>query len=125
MKPKRNYDYLKPHQFKKGVSGNPKGVPPNPIKKAIKDLTVASLRHIIVVTLSGNIEELQTIERNPNSTVLEVGLCRAILKAIARGDWNTIELIISRIVGKIPDKLELTGADGGPQVIVTLPGKDE
>lgn len=91
-------------RFKKGQSGNPEGGRAhNPALKALRKLTVESYREIIELVLTGNVAAIKKIAENPASTGLQVGISVAFLKAIKSGDYNVIERIAERIVGKIPD----------------------
>lgn len=99
------------HRFKKGQSGNPHGRPAlTNEQRALRDLTVESYRGVLKTILDGNLEELQTLMKDPKSTVLEVSLASAALKAIKVGDYSVIERIAERIVGKIPDELKINQA---------------
>lgn len=91
-------------QFKKGNKANPLGGNAhNPALKALRKLTVESYREIIELVLTGNLAAIKKIAEDPNSTGLQVGISVAFLKAIKNGDYNVIERIAERIVGKIPD----------------------
>lgn len=95
-------------QFKKGQSGNPEGGRlHNPITKALKNLTVESYREVIEKVCTGNIAELQRMIEDPSTSALQVGVARAFVKAMQAGDYQTIERIAERIVGKIPDELNV------------------
>lgn len=108
MKKKRTAPQLKPHHFKPGQSGNPHGRPPlNPIQKALKNLTIATYREVIEVVMTGNIDNLKAMIIDPNTPALQVGIARSFIKAIDAGDYGVIERIAERIVGKIPDELNL------------------
>lgn len=99
---------LKP--FKKGQIGNPKGRPKgshNIIRQALRELTVDTYREVIETVLKGNTAALQEIINNPDTPVIQVGVAKAFLKAMKAGDYAVIERIAERIVGKIPDEINL------------------
>lgn len=101
-----------PYKFKPGVSGNPKGRPPlNPIQRALKNLTIASYREVIEAVCTGNLDNLKDMMENPKTSALQVGVARAFMKAIQAGDYSVIERIAERIVGKIPDELNVTSTN--------------
>lgn len=107
-KPHKGTKNLKP--YKKGQSGNPAGRPKgiiNPIRQALKELTVDTYREVIEVVLTGNFAELQRIIDDPTTSVIQVGVAKAFAKAMKAGDYQTIERIAERIVGKIPDQINL------------------
>lgn len=98
----------KEHQFKKGKSGNPEGARAhNPIRKALKNLTVQSYREVIEAVCTGNLAELKRMVEDPTTSALQVGVAKAFVKALNDGDYATIERIAERIVGKIPDELNV------------------
>lgn len=96
-------------RFQKGVSGNPGGRKVDPIKKALRNLTRESFREVIELALTGNVKELRLLIKDPTTTAIQLGVATSLLRAIQRGDWGTIEAIATRIVGKIPDELKVTG----------------
>jgi hypothetical protein len=97
-----------PYKFKPGVSGNPKGRPPlNPIQRALKNLTIQTYRDVIEEVCTGNLDNLKAIADNPKSSALQAGIAIAFAKALKAGDYATIERIAERIVGKIPDELNI------------------
>lgn len=96
---------LKP--FKPGQSGNPGGVPLNPIAKALKELTVQTYREVIELVLTGNIDALKAMIKDQKTPAIQVGVATAFMKAIQTGDYGVIERIAERIVGKIPDEINL------------------
>ena len=99
---------MKAKQFKKGQTGNPNGRPPlNPAMKALRKLTIEAYREVIELVMMGNLSELQKIVKDPNSTALQVGIARAFYNAIQKGDYAIIERIAERIVGKIPDEINI------------------
>lgn len=99
-------------QFKPGKSGNPEGARKhNPIAKALKNLTIQSYREVIEAVCTGNVAFLQDMVNDPKTSALQVGVAAAVIKAIKVGDYATIERIAERIVGKIPDELNLNSTN--------------
>jgi len=104
----RPAEQLKPYHFKPGQSGNPEGARKhNPIRKALANLTVDTYRKVIEAVLTGNMDNLKDIITDPNTPAIQVGVARAFVKAIEAGDYGVIERIAERIVGKIPDELNV------------------
>lgn len=100
--------HLKP--FKKGQSGNPKGKPKgrfNPIQRALKELTIDTYREVIELVLTGNEAAVQAILVDDDRSLLQKGVAKAFIKACKAGDYEVIERIAERIVGKIPDQINL------------------
>lgn len=97
-------------QFKKGQSGNPGGVPKDPVKAALKKLTVESYRDIVELTLAGNVDQLGEIVKDKTQPALKVAIAAAILTAIRKGDVQTVEKLLERVIGKVPEVVRVTGA---------------
>jgi hypothetical protein len=99
---------LKKHEFKKGVSGNPLGGKlHDPEKRALKNLTIETYREVIELVLTNNLTSIKEMIENKKTPALQVGIATAFLKAIKDGDYGVIERIAERIVGKIPDELNI------------------
>lgn len=97
---------LKP--FKKGQSGNPRGGQlHNPAIRAMKKLTIESLREVIEVALTGNVSDLKAMVENPKTPAIQVGFATAIMKAIKDGDPTVLERFAERLVGKIPEIINI------------------
>lgn len=99
---------MEKYQFKPGQSGNPEGARKhNPIQKALKNLTVQTYREVIEAVLTGNVDNLRAMVEDPQTSALQVGVATAFINAIKSGDYAVIERIAERIVGKIPDELNV------------------
>lgn len=95
-------------QFKKGNKANPLGGNAhNPALKALKKLTVDTYREVIELVLQGKVDDLKAMAQNPDTPAVQVGIAVSFLKAIKNGDYNVIERIAERIVGKIPDVIHM------------------
>lgn len=99
-------------QFKPGKSGNPSGRPAlNPIFKALKNLTVQSYREVIEKVCTGNIDALRIMAEDSKTSALQLGVVKSMIKAIMSGDYATIDRIAERVVGKIPDELNVNSTN--------------
>lgn len=108
-----NLQNLKP--FKKGQSGNPDGGRKhNPDVKKIRRLSKEEVADIASLLLEKNIEGLQAVINDPNSSTLKVWTATLVVKSMKKGDSKCWDVILSRIIGKVPEKFEHTGKDGGP-----------
>lgn len=97
---------LKP--AKKGEIRNPEGGRThNPLTKALKKLTIETYREVIELALTSNIKALKEIAEHPKTPAVQVGVAFALIGAVKKGDWEVLEKIASRIVGKIPDQLNV------------------
>lgn len=121
----RSLENLKKNQFKPGQSGNPGGVSANPVLAALRKITIESYQEIIDLACRGNVEELRTIaesikilskkdatkaelDRARSFSTIQVGIARSLYKAVGDGDWDVIEKIISRLIGPMEAKLNIT-----------------
>lgn len=97
-------------KWKPGTSGNPNGRPKgttNPIQRALKELTIDTYREVIEMVLTGNLDALKEIAESKTAAAIQVGLARAFIKAIKEGDHEVMERMAERIIGKIPDQINL------------------
>jgi hypothetical protein len=98
---------LKP--IKKGEVRNPLGgKTQNPALRALRKLTIKEYSEVIELALTSNVAALKDIIKHPETSAIQVGVAMALIKAINAGDWTIIEAIAARIVGKLPDRLEVT-----------------
>lgn len=101
-------EIMKKTQFKKGQVANPHGARVHDVhKRKLKKLTIETYREVIELVLTGNIEAMQGMIKDPATPAIQVGVATAFLKAIRNGDYEVIEKIAERIVGKIPDELNV------------------
>lgn len=99
---------LKP--IRKGEVRNPHGARAHdPVKKELKRFTNKYLIEIIEMAVMGNLAGLKAVVDNPDSPAIQVGVAKSLFNAISEGDWSTLESIVSRIIGKVPDKVDFTG----------------
>ena len=55
------------------------------------------------MVLTGTVKDLKALAENPNTPAIQVGAATAFMKAIREGDWMIMEKFAERLVGKIPD----------------------
>ena len=108
-------------KYKKGQSGNPKGRPPDMLGKAMRQLTAEEFREIANMIIKGSIDQLKAMSTSKDSSALKVMIAATVVKIISRGDMHALDILLNRLVGKVKDQIEMTGRDGGPQVILTMP----
>jgi hypothetical protein len=92
--------------WKKGESGNPKGSSKR--KKELGKLTRMTHEQIADIgttLLSGNIEQLKTIMKAPESTALQSWTAALVLQSIKKGDSGIYRAVLDRIAGKIPETI--------------------
>ncbi len=99
--------HLEKHKFQKGKSGNPRGRIPNEAIKALRKITIETYREVIEMVLTGKVEDLIALAKHPDTPAIQVGVASSFLKAIKSGDYAVIERLAERIIGKIPDQLNV------------------
>lgn len=102
-------------RIKKGEIRNPTGKGGlTPIKREVRKLTVEAYREIIDLVITNDIDQLQEIIRDKSQPALKVAIAACFATAIKKGDIATVERIIERIIGKVPDvvRVHQTGAIG-------------
>lgn len=116
-----NNKNLRPPRFMKGKSGNPKGRPVG-IKTALKKLTKESLEDVANLVIERKIKELRALVKSKTEPVLKVWIASIAMKAIDKGDMDSLDKLLNRLIGKVRDETHHTGdLPNAPQVIITLP----
>lgn len=112
-KPKKEYEvgHKKPPkhtQFKKGQVANPTGVNCSPEKRALKELTTASVAEAIKKTLTCTEAEITALLNDPDTTVGHKVILRAALDAAHHGEYGKFDHILERAIGKVSVKVDMT-----------------
>lgn len=98
----------KPHLFKPGQSGNPRGRPPLPPEvRRVRELTREDLVELGLMVFTGDVEKLRDIVKRAESrdnppTPMQVLLATTLIKAIQKGDVNVVNAMLDRFFGKVP-----------------------
>lgn len=117
--------------WKPGQSGNPEGGRAHdPTTKIMRKLTTEYFKDCIDAAVNGNLSDLVKIAEDPNTPVIKVGIAKCLADAVTKGNWDLLEKIIARLVGKVPDQVDVTSngeSVGGVQYIVRIPsnGRDQ
>lgn len=108
-------------KFQPGQSGNPLGGRlHNPELRAIKRLTAHEVAEIGSLIVSKNLSKLRAIVKdardNPDSkhSGLKSWIAMVAIKGISKGDAHALDVLLNRLIGKVSDKVQVTGEDGGP-----------
>lgn len=102
-------------RFQPGQSGNPLGAAlHNQELKALRRLTKETVADIGAMILEADLEALQAVAKDKSATVLRVWFASVAVKAISKGDAMSLNVILNRIVGKVPEEIRHAGEDGGP-----------
>lgn len=105
---KVNYEvgYKKPPVSSRWKKGEAPKRPPVSTENLIKrQITRQLVNEVVATALSADIESLKQIVNDPQSPALKVGIAVSLLRAIQKGDWHVLELIVQRVVGKVPDEV--------------------
>jgi hypothetical protein len=105
--------YKKPpveHRIKKGEVRNPLGgKTQNPVLNAMRRLTQEDLADVGQMILAGEFESIKEIAENPKGhNALKAIFCSVFNKAHEKGDMQSLNLFLDRVVGKVKDKVDVT-----------------
>lgn len=101
--------HLKKTQWKPGQTGNPNGRPPlTAEQRALRKLTIDTYREVIETALNGTVDDLKALAQDPKTPAIQVGVATSILRAIKDGDPSILEQFAARIIGKIPEVINIT-----------------
>jgi hypothetical protein len=96
------------HQFPKGVSGNPNGRPRKYVSLLKEQgYKLAEINDSIQALMSMTPNELGEVTSNPNATVLELTVARAIMKSLNNGSLYSMDTLLSRVYGKPKEQVDV------------------
>jgi hypothetical protein len=100
---------IEKHEFKKGESGNPNGRPKKYVS-ALKEQGYknSEINDCILVMISMDLDELKQVWQNPRATILEKTIANALRKSLEKGSLYSIEVLLSRAVGKPKESIDHT-----------------
>lgn len=94
--------------YKPGESGNPAGKPAMPPEqKAFRNLTVKTFLELAQKYQHASREELKRVAEDQSTPAIELILVSWIRQAFQ--DHKAAEAYLSRLIGKVPDKVEMQG----------------
>lgn len=94
-------------KFKKGQSGNPNGRPkvPEHIRK-LKELTTEEVKQMGDAIVLGTRQDLTNIIADRSASPLSCWIAAVVLRGIQRGDVQSLNVLLDRLVGKVTDKVQ-------------------
>jgi hypothetical protein len=96
-------------RWEKGESGNPNGRPKKYVS-ALKEQGYknSEINDCILVMISMDLDELKEVWQNPRATILEKTIANALRKSLEKGSLYSIEVLLSRAVGKPKESIDHT-----------------
>ena len=120
----KNLSGLRP--YKKGQSGCPggRGKYSPTVPKIFKTYTATLISETYNKLINLSHKEIAEISRSLyDHPIIEVVVAKAILREWKDGTLHRTETVLDRIIGKVPQKQELSGASGAPlmppQIVIT------
>lgn len=99
--------------FRKGNPGGP-GRPAVPEdERALRKVTHSEFERIANKYLFATKEEIKAATNDPKIVALELAIVSVIHKAVINGDGRMLELLLSRLIGKVALPVEHSGPGGG------------
>lgn len=121
-----NPQNVKPHQFKKGQSGNPGGKPKLPKElKDIQQVTTHELQRYISKYFRMNRTQIVKACASEVLPMMEVAIARTLHVAAKNGEFHRLLPLLDRLLGKV--KEHIISVEDSHRAVVILPsnGRDE
>lgn len=111
---------LEKHIWKKGMpSPNPKGrLPLTKEQRIFRKMSIDLLKEVIELSLVGTRDDLKRMIADPNTIAIQAGFAQTVLDAIQTGDPTWLEKFAERIVGKIPEVINVNNTTVNNQIAV-------
>ena len=101
--------------FKPGVVTNPKGRGASiPILKIFKEATTQQIAEIYRELMTMSRAQLKAIVADENTPIIQVNIAQVLLRDQRNTEIDYSERVLNRIIGPIPARSEVTGANGSP-----------
>lgn len=108
----------------KGYCPNPLGgAAGNPFLQLVKGVNKTKLAELGKLLMEKNYDELEILANNPQTNGLVGAAASAICKAHRTGDWEKLDSLLNRIVGKPIEKVEIEGFQSFVDIIAGAAGK--
>lgn len=107
-------------QFKPGQSGNPNGRPPAPATiRAMKSWNQVKFAELLNEYVELTQDQLAEKLKSGGCTMLEEMIMSIMLHAKKKGDHQKMEFLLNRLIGKVPNEIDVTTkGDKLPSVMI-------
>lgn len=113
----------KKDRFKPGQSGNPNGRPPMPKEiNRFKKLTIEELEELGSVLMRSTKAEIDDILKDPAESQIRVIVAKALMLAASEGNFNMLDSILNRVIGRPKEKIDLTVTK--PSILIKKDGTE-
>lgn len=98
------------HRFKKGKSGNPLGgkLHKPRLSKLLNKITGEALSEAIELAMLSTPAEVNEIIKDPETPLATLVILRAASDAANHGNFEKFNLILERVLGKVPNRVDHT-----------------
>jgi len=101
--------------IKKGQVLNPKGRGASiPILKLFKEATTQQIAEIYRELMTMSRAQLKAIVADENTPIIQVNIAQVLLRDQRNTEIDYSERVLNRIIGPVPARSEVSGANGSP-----------
>lgn len=109
----RNYEVgkgkpPKEYHFKPGNCANPKGAVPSLAQRTLRKTTNETLAATIQKAIEQTPQQLQQLLKHPDISALEAIVIGTVVDAVTKRNYDRLEVLLARVLGKIPDRVDMT-----------------
>lgn len=90
------------------------------VVRSVKQLTEKQVIECASLLLSNNINKLDLIRRDRHSSALQVWIAEVAKKGIKHGDMQSLDALLTRVIGKPKQTIQLQGDPEAPIVTTTM-----
>jgi hypothetical protein len=108
---KSEVGYKKPPlhgRIKKGEVRNPNGYKEPLEMRMLKAVTNTTLATMIQKAITQKPDELKELLKHPDTNAIEAIILGTIIDAVQHRNYNKLEQLLERVIGKVPDKIDMT-----------------
>ena len=96
--------------FKKGEIANPNGRPRKYVSLLKEQgYKLSEINYTIKNMMAMDMEELNTVYKNPKATILEKTIAGAMNKSLMKGSLYSLDTLLTRVYGKPKEQIDFKG----------------